>query len=742
MTVQTSTNVAGFVGNGATTSFPIGFKFNSSADLIVESTNTITGITTTLSLNSDYTAQGAGDESGGTITFTTAPLSVETVKVTRRIDLLQLTDLRNQGKFYAEIHEDVFDRLIMIDQQQQTEINDANAKSDDAVATANAADAKADQAVAKADQNLVDMQAQYDAFEQGAALVVIGDYATGLVVDGYNKIFRKDGEFYRAKAELALPYSLTGDWAVDAPNFVSVGDAVLRQELSNGTEYMVDSLRVGHDGESLGTILNRDPFAWVRKYGLALDGVTDDAPALRLALDDMPAGGGELHFPPGSQVKIVGTVFIPQRIPTVGVEGQGVRLIGNNSQIIGDGASVIFESGTGQFSTVSLGGATNWTQPDEGAGTIHYNSAIIGFNFKDCSTPIKLKNWLHGCVLEKLYATNFTERMIWTDRCFYLAQRDIQGRPFREDRADSMPIFQYDDTNNTMTFDSVHGSGISPAGQSKGIVFQFDGGVQGVELPAGCSAEGAKVGVHLKSIIYSMAIMGVYFELCDEAIKSTAANLNNLVIDYCEFEDNIVDINVDNWIDGYYGSANKNEGAVVFGPGCTHAVHLPSQTLTNLNHSSWVAAPAGWTVSGGCQVHRNDYIFNSDVGFSAPWFRHSSDSSGATGIVPLSYTGECFNVGGIIPFCSVSLSSGTMTIDTKIRWNPNLSTVRFDILVAHSQQDVISGVLTCGNTVRLDAGSPAAITVTASDNGGMLRLVLSGFSVSGISGYSGKVRVI
>lgn len=231
MTVQTSTNVAGFVGNGVTTSFPIAFKFNSSADLIVEATNTVTGVTTTLSLNSDYTVDGAGDENGGTIAFTAAPLSTETVKVTRHVDLLQLTDLRNQGKFYAEVHEDVFDKLVMIDQQQQTEINDANAKSSEAVATADLANEKSDQAVAKAGQNLVDMQAQYDAFEQGAALYVIGDYAAGLVISAYNQIFRKDGEFYRAAASLDFPYTLTGNWPTESINFVSVGDAVLRQEL-------------------------------------------------------------------------------------------------------------------------------------------------------------------------------------------------------------------------------------------------------------------------------------------------------------------------------------------------------------------------------------------------------------------------------------------------------------------------------------------------------------------------------
>jgi hypothetical protein len=586
------------------------------------------------------------------------------------------------------------------------------------------------------------MEQDFAEFLAASGYQFLGEYAPGIQVTAYNQVVRSGGEFWRAAADTSLPYVTTGSGIPEGGAFVSVGDATLRQDLAIGASALVDSKAVEHKGTPLPDILDLELFAWVHKHGAKLDGVTDDGPAIRLALDEIPSTGGELHFPEGSQVKVVGTIFIPQRIPTVGVEGKGVRLIGNNSQIIGDGSSVIFESGSGQYSTVALGGATNWDQPDEGAGTIHYNSAIIGFNFKSCSTPIKLKNWLHGCVLEKLYATDFTGRMIWTDRCFYMAQRDIQGRPFRDDRADDMPIFQYVDTNNTMTFDSVHGSGISPSGISKGIVFEFDQGVQGVELPAGCSAEGAKIGLHLKSIVYSMAVTGVYFELCDRAIKSSAANLNNLVIDYCEFEDNLIDIDVDNWIDGYFGSANKNEGQVIFGSGCTHTVHLPSQALTDLNHESWVSAPPGWTIPGGCQVMRNDMIFNSAVGAHAIWFRNAAASSGGTGVVPLAYSGECFNVGNVIPYCEASVTPGTLTVDTKIRFNQNMSAVRFDINVLHSQSDVVSGVLTCG-VIRLDAGNPAGVTVTASDNGlGFLRLVFAGFSLNEITGYSGKIRVI
>ena len=58
-----------------------------------------------------------------------------------------------------------------------------------------------------------------------------GDYAEGLLIENYGEVFRKDGEFYRASAELELPYELTGNWGVEEALFVSVGDAVLREEL-------------------------------------------------------------------------------------------------------------------------------------------------------------------------------------------------------------------------------------------------------------------------------------------------------------------------------------------------------------------------------------------------------------------------------------------------------------------------------------------------------------------------------
>jgi hypothetical protein len=122
MTVQTNTNVANFEGNGVTQIFPIAFKFNNDTDLVVLLVDEATGVASQLTLNSDYTVSGEGDEEGGSITVLVAPTASQRLTVIRRVDILQLLDLRNQGKFFAEVHEAAFDLLTMIAQQHQSEI--------------------------------------------------------------------------------------------------------------------------------------------------------------------------------------------------------------------------------------------------------------------------------------------------------------------------------------------------------------------------------------------------------------------------------------------------------------------------------------------------------------------------------------------------------------------------------------------------------------------------------------------
>lgn len=116
MTVPTLNSVAEFVTNGVTTNFPFFFKFLANEDLIVSYVNPY-GAVTVLTLGTHYTVNGAGDEDGGSIVTTTALVGPGQLVVSREMDAYQQTSLRNQGKFLAETHEDVFDRLTMLIQQ-------------------------------------------------------------------------------------------------------------------------------------------------------------------------------------------------------------------------------------------------------------------------------------------------------------------------------------------------------------------------------------------------------------------------------------------------------------------------------------------------------------------------------------------------------------------------------------------------------------------------------------------------
>lgn len=116
MTVPTLNSVAEFATNGVTTNFPFFFKFLANEDLVVTYVNAA-GVSAVLTYGTQYTVNGAGDEDGGSIVTTTALANLGQLIVSREMDAYQQTSLRNQGKFLAETHEDVFDRLTMLIQQ-------------------------------------------------------------------------------------------------------------------------------------------------------------------------------------------------------------------------------------------------------------------------------------------------------------------------------------------------------------------------------------------------------------------------------------------------------------------------------------------------------------------------------------------------------------------------------------------------------------------------------------------------
>ncbi len=116
VTVSTINSVAEFVTNGVTKSFPFYFKFLESKDLVVTYISP-EGTSSDLVMGTHYTVAGAGNENGGSVLTVSALAGPGQLIVSRDMEAYQQTSLRNQGKFLAETHEDVFDRLTMLIQQ-------------------------------------------------------------------------------------------------------------------------------------------------------------------------------------------------------------------------------------------------------------------------------------------------------------------------------------------------------------------------------------------------------------------------------------------------------------------------------------------------------------------------------------------------------------------------------------------------------------------------------------------------
>ena len=116
MTVSTEVDHNDYTGNGVTTSFPYTFRIFNKTDLMVQVVDLNENISV-LILDTDYSVTGAGSYSGGSVVLSSPLANGWQISISRELPATQETDLRNQGKFFAEVHEDAFDKLTMLIQQ-------------------------------------------------------------------------------------------------------------------------------------------------------------------------------------------------------------------------------------------------------------------------------------------------------------------------------------------------------------------------------------------------------------------------------------------------------------------------------------------------------------------------------------------------------------------------------------------------------------------------------------------------
>lgn len=125
MSLSSATDSVRYTGNGSVATYSYTFRVDAQSDLrVIKVTNDATPVVTVLTLTTDYTVTGVGASAGGTITLVAGNLtSGYKLIIRRKLSIIQDTEIRNEGTYYASEHENKFDELTMIDQQQQYTIN-------------------------------------------------------------------------------------------------------------------------------------------------------------------------------------------------------------------------------------------------------------------------------------------------------------------------------------------------------------------------------------------------------------------------------------------------------------------------------------------------------------------------------------------------------------------------------------------------------------------------------------------
>src|SRR5690606_20573779 len=99
-----------------------------------------------------------------------------------------------------------------------------------------------------------------------------------------------DGVIYRLKTSTVAPYTLDGDWAVDGPNFVPIGDDALRQELASGSFLTAGMVSYVPTGSTASQTVEAKLHNFIDFADYITDPLADNREVLQAVIDAIPAG--------------------------------------------------------------------------------------------------------------------------------------------------------------------------------------------------------------------------------------------------------------------------------------------------------------------------------------------------------------------------------------------------------------------------------------------------------------------
>lgn len=123
MTVENTSNRIQEAGNGVKVAFTFDFEIFLITDIIVYKVTISSGVSTLQVLNTDYTADINTVTDGGTVTYTSAPLSTEESLIIREVPLTQSTSYPVESNLPEKTFENSLDKLTMETQQLQEQLD-------------------------------------------------------------------------------------------------------------------------------------------------------------------------------------------------------------------------------------------------------------------------------------------------------------------------------------------------------------------------------------------------------------------------------------------------------------------------------------------------------------------------------------------------------------------------------------------------------------------------------------------